>query len=85
MVDTSCPRHSELEDWNHVIKCICVEDRRNDNLRKIISKLEKSDETNAEQEKINVIVSDIRKNVNSEKIETNQQLLSMRFFPWDID
>ena len=48
-------------------------------MSKIRRKLKKVDEMNADREKINMIISDIRKFLNDEStFQTNQELLGMR-------
>ena len=82
--DDSCPRCSELEDWNHMIQCGCMERKRNKCLGMLRKKLEKSDSKNADQVKINAIISDIQKFLNKESnYQTNQELVRLRnVFPW---
>ena len=81
VVEETCPICSEIEDWNHVIKCSCVESKRNEYLSKIRRKLEKVDDTSEDQEKINIIISDVRNCFNDElNFQTNQELLGMRIF-----
>ena len=46
VVDSHYPRYSETEDWNHVVKCRRIEERRNAYFSKLRRKLEKEDETN---------------------------------------
>ena len=76
VVDLFCPRLSETEDCNHVVKCRCTEERRKEHLSKLRGKLEKLDDAAEDSIKI---VSDTRKFLNNDtRFETNQDTLSMR-------
>ena len=77
--DDSCPRCSELEHYNHVIQCGCVESKRNECLGKLREKLDKEESKNACQLKINAIIVDIQKFLNKESdYQTNQELIGLR-------
>ena len=81
VLDDSCTRCSDPEDWNYVIQCSRVERKRNEWLSRLRRKLEKVDKTNADQMKTNTIISDIRKFLNDESdCQTNQELLGMIIF-----
>ena len=57
VMDLSCPRCSQPEDWDQVVKCRCAEGKRDENLSKLKTKLTKSDDENKDLIKINKIVS----------------------------
>ena len=61
MIDSSCPRFSENEDWDHVMKCRYAEGKRDDHSAKLKTRLMKSDYKNEYLIKINKIVSDMSK------------------------
>ena len=46
VMDSSCPRCNETEDWNHVMKCIHAEGQRDEYLTKLKNKIIKVDEKN---------------------------------------
>ena len=52
VIDSSCPRCSETEDWDHVVKCRCAEEKRDECLNKLRTKLMKSDDKKEDSSKI---------------------------------
>ena len=49
VLDDSCPRCSEPEDWNCMLQCGCAESKRNECLIGVRKKLGKADKTNVDQ------------------------------------
>ena len=44
-IDSSCPRCSETEDWDHIVKFRCVERKKDECLTKLRIRLIKADDT----------------------------------------
>ena len=70
VVDSYCPRHIETEDWNHVVKFRCTEEKRNACLRKLRRKLENEEDANEDCKIVNDIRFFFKKNETS--FENNQ-------------
>ena len=78
VIDSSCLRHSEIEDWDHVVKCRCAEGKTHAFLNKARKALEKADDASEDVEKINNIVNDISAHLKNETLfETNQEILGL--------
>ena len=58
VMDSSCPRCSELACWDHFVKCRCVEGKRDECLSKLKTKFMKVDDENVDLIK-NKMVSDM--------------------------
>ena len=58
-VDSLCPRHRKIEDWDYVARCRCADDKRNGHFNQLRRELTKLDVKNEDGDKINNMLKDI--------------------------